>query len=425
MKRRYFLMGAAGVAATRKRSVAASDKVTIALMGIRNRMRRLVPWFEALPDVRIFPCVCDVDRNVGGEVMKMLAKSQGKEPAWEVDIRRILDNKSVDAIVMATPSHWHAPGTILACEAGKDVYVEKPASNHIREGRLMVEAARRNKRVVQVGMQRRSAPVTQHFIEYVQSGKLGRVLMAKVGNVQMKKDLGHLPDEPVPPGIEYDIWTGPVPMLPFNRNHFHSTVNWHWHYGGGDICNDGPHFIDIARWALGVEYPTEVSGMGRKLCLKGDQQTPDTMNISYNYDDKVIHFEMRDWNDYRMDGTQNSVIAYGTEGMAIFGRWQDGLFEFRVFDSKGKMVSSEREPSEDYTFHARNFIDCVKSRKLPNVDIETAHISTTLCHLGNIVARTGRNVRFDAKTETVIGDAEANRLVAREYRQHWSTPKGV
>ena len=425
MNRRYFLMSTAMLAATRKRSVAASDKVTIVLMGIRNRMRRLVPDFQDLPDVRILPCVCEVDRNVGQEVVGMLTKLHGKPPAWEVDIRRILDRKDVDAIVIATCSHWHAPGTILACDAGKDVYVEKPASNHIREGRLMVEAARRNKRIVQVGTQRRSAPITQRFIEYVQSGKLGKVLMVKVGTVQLRKDLGHLPDEPVPAGVEYDTWSGPVPVLPFNRNHYHNSVNWHWHYGGGDICNDGSHFLDIGRWALGVEHPAEISGMGKKIYFDDDQQTPDTMNITYDFGGKLLQYEQRLWTKYGMEGTQNSVIAYGTEGMAIFGRWEGPIFEFRVFDQRGKLVTSEREPSADYNFHARNFIDCIKSRKLPNSDIESAHVSTTLCHLGNIVARTGRNIRFDAKTETVIGDAEANRLVAREYRQHWSTPKGV
>lgn len=424
MNRRHFLLGTLAAASTRRGAVAASDKVVIALMGIRGRGQTLAKWFGSLPDVRI-PYVCDVDQNVVGPTIKLVTESQGGEPKLVGDIRRILDDKSVDAVVMATPIHWHAPGTILACDAGKDVYVEKPASHNIREGRLMVEAARRNKRVVQLGTQSRSRLVTQRFVEFAQSGKLGRVLMVKVGNVQKRRNIGRLADETVPAGVDYETWTGAVTMLPFNRNRFHGTVNWHWHYGCGDIGNDGVHFLDIARWVLGVDHPVEVTGMGRKLYFDDDQQTPDTMNISYNYADKVIHFEQRLWNGYRQDGTENSVIAYGTEGMAILGRWRGGHYEYRVFDGKGAMVFSEQEPSPDLNYHARNFIDCVKSRQMPSADIEIGNISSNLSHLGNVVARTGRPVRFDAETETIIGDPEANRLVTREYRRHWSTPKGV
>lgn len=422
MNRRYFLAGVAAATA-RPRRVSANDKVTVALMGANGRARTLAQWFGALPDVRI-PTVCDVDPNVVGPVMKLVAQSQGREAVLEKDIRRVLDDKSVDAIVMATPMHWHAPGTILACDAGKDVYVEKPASHNIREGRLMVEAARRNKRVVQVGLQGRSRPLTQRFVEYVQSGELGRVLMAKVWNVQMRANIGHREDEAPPAGVDYDAWTGPVPKMPFNRNRYHSTVNWHWHYGGGDIANDGVHWLDIARWALAIGYPGDVSGMGRKLFFDDDQQTPDTMNITYNYADKVLQFEQRLWNRYRLEGSENTVAVYGSQAMAQVGRWRGGYHSFRVFDAKGELVHSEEEPSPDFNSHARNFIDCIRSRKLPNADIEIGHVSTALCHLGNIVSRTGRPIKFDEMKESVAGDAEANRYVAREYRQHWSTPKG-
>jgi predicted dehydrogenase len=384
----------------------------------------MAQWFGALPDVRI-PAVCDVDQNVVGPVMKMVTESQRREPQLITDIRRALDDKEVDAIVMATPIHWHAPGTILACGAGKDVYVEKPASHNIREGRLMVEAARRNKRVVQLGIQSRSRPVTERFIEYVRSGKLGKTLAAKVWNVQMRRNIGHKEDEPVPAGVDYETWTGPLPPMPFNRNRYHSTVNWHWHYGCGDIGNDGVHWMDIARWALDAGYPHTISGMGRKLYFDDDQQTPDTMHITYEYPNKLIHFEQRLWNSYRLEGSENTVAVYGSDAMAQTGRWQGGHHEFRVYDRGGKLAHSEREPKPDDNYHARNFIDCVKSRKAPNAEIETGHFSSALCHLGNIVARTGRTIRFDAGRETVINDREAARLVAREYRAHWSTPKGA
>jgi predicted dehydrogenase len=425
MERRHFLYGslaAAGIG--RGRAVAASDKVNVVLMGIGGRGRTMAEYFGSLPDVRI-PVVCDVDSNVVGPVTKMVTQSQGREPRLISDIRRALDDKELDVIVMATPLHWHAPGTILACNAGKDVYVEKPASHNIREGRLMVEAARRNKRIVQLGTQSRSRPVTQRFIDYVQSGKIGTTLMAKVWNVQMRRNLGHKEDEPVPAGIDYDIWTGPLPQMPFNRNRFHGTVNWHWHYGCGDLGNDGVHWVDIARWALGVEAPHTISGMGRKLYFDDDQQTPDTQNVIWDFNSRTISYEQRLWNSYRLEGSENSVAVYGTEGMAVTGRWEGGLHEFRVYDKQGKLVHSDREPKADQNTHARNFIDCVKSRKAPNAEIEIGHISTTLCHLGNIVARIGRTIHYDAKTETIRNDAEADRLVKREYRAHWSTPKDV
>jgi predicted dehydrogenase len=399
-----------------------ADQVNVALMGVRGRGQTLADWFGALPDVN-FTHVCDVDQNVVEPVLKIIEGLKGKRPPVIGDIRRALDDKSVDAVVMATPIHWHAPGTILACQAGKDVYVEKPASHNIREGRLMVEAARRHKGIVQMGIQSRSRPVTERFVEYVQSGKIGKPLMAKVMNVQMRRDIGHKADEQVPPGIDYETWTGPVPKMPFNVNRFHSTVNWHWHYGCGDIGNDGVHWLDIARWALGVEHPAEIAGMGRKLYFEDDQQTPDTMNISYDFGGKMISFEQRLWNTYRLEGSENTVAVYGTEGMVQVGRWNGGHHAFRVFDPGGRMIHFDQEPSPDFNYHARNFIDCVRSREKPNGDIETGHISTVLCHLGNIVARTERTIQFDGKTETVTGDSKANELVTREYREHWSTPR--
>ena len=400
------------------------DNVTIALMGLRGRGQSLARSFAALPDVD-FAYACDVDQNVVGPAQGIIEEARGKRPPLVTDIRRVLDDQSVDAVVMATPIHWHAPGTILACEAGKDVYVEKPASHNIREGRLMVEAARRNGRVVQLGTQSRSRPVTQSFVDYVQSGKLGDVLMAKVWNVQMRRNIGHKADEPVPSGIDYETWTGPLPKMQFNRNRFHGTVNWHWHYGAGDIGNDGVHWIDIARWALGVGTPQEVSGMGKKLYFDDDQQTPDTMNLSFNYSDKVISYEQRLWNPYSMQGSENTVAVYGTDGMAQVGRWSGGHHAFRVFDPDGVQIHYQQEASPDSNTHARNFIDCVRTRNLPNADIEIGHISTTLCHLGNIVARVNRTIRVDATGEGVLGDHEADAYVRRDYRKHWSTPQRV
>ena len=424
MKRRYFLPSLAVAGGLARRAGAASDKITIALMGVRGRGRALTKAFCDQPDVNV-AYVCDVDQNVVGPAFQIIGDSGRKRPPLVSDIRRCLDDKSVDAIVMGTPLHWHACGTILACDAGKDVYVEKPVSHNIREGRLMVEAARRNRRIVQAGTQLRSLPVTRAMFDYVRSGRLGKTLMVKVWNVQLRRNIGHQPDAPVPPGIDYETWTGPLPMMPYNINRFHGTVNWNWHYGAGDIGNDGVHELDLARWLLDVGLPPEISGMGRKLYFDDDQQTPDTMNITFNYSDRVIFYEQRLWNPYMLEGSENGVAVYGDRGVLQFGRFVPKNWSYRVLDEKGAVIASEEHQGGIDNPHARNFLDCVRSRRRPNVDIEEGHLASALAHLGNIVARNGRSIRFDPKSETVTGDAGANQFVRREYRSHWATPKGV
>ncbi len=423
MNRRQFVATAISAAAAgtlkaggRKRDL--NDTVTLAIMGLRGQGRSLTRQFASLPDVDIV-FLCDVDERVLGEPARLVEGVKGRRPRLISDIRRALDDKSVDAVVVATPDHWHGPATLLACQAGKDVYVEKPPAHNFREGQMMVEASRRYGRVVQVGTQYRSLPSTQRAIEYIRTGRIGKVLMAKAWNVQLRENIGHRNDSEPPPEVDYETWVGPAPMLPFNENRFHYKWHWHWNFGTGDIGNDGIHQLDLCRWALGVEYPTEVSGMGRKLFFEDDQQTPDTMSINFNYPNRVIVFEMRTWNPYGMAGTDNALAVYGSEGCVHIGRW-NGRSGFKVFDGSGHLVHYDGT-NEPHT-HAQNFIDCIRSRKTSNADIETGHISATLSHLGNIVARTGRHLRFDGEGGTIPGDEEARNLLGREYRDHWATP---
>lgn len=425
MNRRHFVGAmAAGLAA--RKLVGANDQVNIGIIGLGGRGRHLIGVFHRVPGVRITH-LCDVDKASLERAHAVLAKLGAPEVKDTGDMRRIFDDKTVDAVVICTPDHWHAPAAILACDAGKDVYVEKPASHNIREGRLMVDAARRNKRIVQVGTQSRSRPSTIRAIEYVKSGKIGRVLMAKAWNVQLRDNIGHKEDGPAPPGVDYETWLGPVPWIPFNENRFHYKWHWHWHFGTGDAGNDGAHQIDMARWALGVGTPRKASGMGRKIFFDDDQQTPDTMNVTFDYEDKSMIWEMRIWNPYGMNEVDNGVAVYGTEGMVHIGRWRDKTGEkrwgFKVFDRDGKLVLHDDVNEPDR--HAENFLECIRTRKLPNADIAVGHVSAIHCHLANIVARTGRNVRFDSETETIIKDPEANLYVSRRYRTHWATPKNV
>jgi len=427
MKRRGFLStGLAGAAAAAtvsqgKAAASVNNQVTIAMMGVRGRGRYLTDQFSRMSDVNI-AYICDVDENVVEPAMKSAQNGQQKRPELVEDIRRVLDDSAVDAIVVATPIHWHAPATILACEAGKDVYVEKPVSHNVREGRLMIQAARAHDRIVQVGTQARSRRNTIQAVEAIHNGKIGKVHMAKVWNCQMRSNIGFRKDEAVPSGVNYDLWTGPVPQLPFNRNRFHGTVNWHWHYGAGDLGNDGIHWMDVARWALEVDYPEEISGMGRKLYFDDDQQTPDTQVLSYNYKDKVLMYEQRLWNTYRMNGGQNGVELYGTEGKALIQFFDDRRqYGFRIFDRKDREVQFELAGDREKNPHYAGFIDCIRTRKRPKADIETGHISTALCHLGNTASRLNRTLRFDSQSEQYLDDSEATGYLTREYRDHWSS----
>jgi predicted dehydrogenase len=244
--------------------------------------------------------------------------------------------------------------------------------------------------------------------------------MAKAWDVQKRRDIGHKPDGRPPAGVDYDVWVGPAPWMPFNENRFHYNWHWHWNFGTGDMGNDGAHQIDMARWALGVDYPDRVSGVGGKLHFHDDQQTPDTMNITFSYPGKMLMFEMRLWNPYGMEGVENGVAIYGSDALLQIGKW-DRVWGFKVFDRDGKLALEEQSPGEDEA-HLRNFIDCVRSRRAPNADILTGYKSVLHCHLGNIVARTGRAIRFDASAQAIADDPEANALLGREYRKHWGAP---
>ena len=421
MKRRYFLPALAAGAATRFAG-AASDRVNVAIVGVRGRGRALAGVFAKLNDVSI-ECLVDVDDRVIGAAADVVEKSGKKRPKAERDMRRVFEDKNIDAVVIATPDHWHTPAAILACDAGKDVYLEKPCSHNLRESTLLLDAVRRNKRIVQHGTQARSREITRQAIDYVHSGKIGRVVMAKAWDVQKRDDIGHKPDGPVPAGVDYDTWIGPALMMPFNENRFHYTWHWHWNFGTGDGGNDGAHQIDMARWALGVDLPTEVAGSGAKLFFDDDQQTPDTINAVFKYPGKMLVFEMRIWNPYAMEGVENGVAVYGGDGMVQIGKW-DRQWGYKVFDAKGKMVAHQQGQGEDEG-HIRNFVDCVRSRKAPNAEIEIGVKPVAHCHLANIVARTGRTVRYDAAANKVVGDPAAEKLTGRQYRDHWGKPRSV
>ncbi|MEO1994264.1 MAG: Gfo/Idh/MocA family oxidoreductase, partial [Planctomycetaceae bacterium] len=426
LNRRQFLgSGALAVGAlsqvTRCGTAApASERVRLAVLGC-GRGGSLASWFQKFPDSEV-AVVCDVDLNRAGALCERLEKQSGHKPEAVQDFRRLLDRADIDALVVATPDHWHAPVTIHACAAGKDVYVEKPASHNVHEGRLAVQAARKYGRIVQHGTNLRAAPHYQEAWKLLREGVIGKVLMAKAINNQRRGRRAHQPDQPVPAGVDYDLWLGPAPKRDFNMNHFHHGWHWLWPYGTGDLGNDGVHQVDLARWALGLKAPNAVSCSGAKLGSKGDaQQTPDTMVVTWEYDDLLFVFEQRDFTPYRMLGHRldNDNIFYGDKGYMMVDR--DG---YRV------IYKNERGPEFQKTWqddgaHYRNFIDCVKSRQRENLiaDIEEGHYSALLCHLGNIAYRTGKRLEFDPETELFKGDAQASSMLSRDYRKGYELPR--
>jgi predicted dehydrogenase len=373
--------------------------------------------------------VCDVDETRLASAAATVEKQSGTAPKAVKDLRRVLDDKSVDAVWIATPDHWHGPATILACDAGKHVYVEKPCAHNIREGRLMIEAARRNNRVVQVGTQSRSTAHVQAAMDRLQSGKIGQVLVSKAWNSQKRKSIGRAKPSDPPSTLDYDLWTGPAPLVPYQSNLLPGIWRWWYNFGAGDMGNDGVHDIDLACWGLGVDtHPTSVAALGGKYFFDDDQQFPDTQYVVFEYaaegkqPKRQLIFEQRIWSPYVQEGFENGNAFYGTEGMLMLGK-RGG---FKVFGPRNKLIEEVTAGEPNLPAHHQNFLECIVSGARPNADIEINHRSSALCHLGNIATRVGGPIHFDPQAEQISGNAEAGSLVRRAYRDgHWAVPQGV
>lgn len=425
VSRRSFLdfaaaSGVAALATSGRRARAESspnERVRVAVIGVRNRGIDLAKSFAQNAGAEV-AAICDVDDAMFEKPVKLVETLTKKPPRIEKDFRRLLDDKAIDAVAIATPDHWHALMTILGCQAGKDVYVEKPISHNIVEGRRMVEAARKYKRVVQVGSQRRSTPVVAEAVAHVHSGALGRIGMTRAWAHGKRVEIGRGQPGCVPAGVDYAMWQGPAPDRPFYSNRFHYNWHWFWNWGTGELGNNGIHCVDVARWGLNIDpdTPVKVVAGGGKYLFNDDQETPDTQIVTWEYPNTCLVYEHRIWTDHPTDGSLFGISFHGEKGTLVI----DG-HGWRVEDGDSKAGG---KGGLDQAAHTQNFLDCVKSRKEPNADVEQLHLSTRLCHLGNIAYRTGKKLTFNSVEER-FSDAAADALLSREYGSRFEVPSQV
>ncbi len=403
---------------------SANDTLVVGVMGVNGRGNSLARSFAARKDVAV-AYICDVDERAVRKTLQSLDEQGGKKAQGVKDFRKILEDSAVDALVIAAPDHWHGPATILACSAGKHVYVEKPACHNPREGELMVAAARKHKRVVQMGTQRRSRPKMIEGIEAVRSGAIGRVYYVRSWYASQRPTIGRGKAVPVPSYLDFDLWQGPAPRKEFRDNLVHYHWHWFWHWGTGELGNNGVHGLDICRWGLGVDYPIRVTSAGGRYHFDDDQETPDTHTVSFDFaGGKTIFWEGLSCNRHGIGlrGPKGQVQDPGF-GMTFHGEGgtlaiSDDLNGYIVFDKTDK-VSKTVSGSGGDAEHIEDFIACIRSGDRPRADIEEGVKSTLLCHLGNIAHRVGRSIRLDPKTHQIVGDNEAAALWGREYEKGW------
>ncbi len=400
------------------RILGANEKVVLALVGCRNQGRGVA--LSAIRAGAEIKTLCDLDPAILNKVTPEFQKAQGKAPGTTDDYRRVLEDKDIDGVIFAPPDHWHAIMTIHGCQAGKDIYIEKPLSHTIHEGHMMRDAARKYNRVVQVGTQRRSGEHFRTAVEYVASGKLGKVCLIKAWITQRRGTIGNPPDGNPPPGVDYDRWLGPAPKRPFNPNRFHYNWRFFWDYGNTELGNQGVHMLDVAMWGIeamrGLDncLPKRIVHNGGIYWLDDAKEVPDTQVVTYDYGDLMLMWEMHSFQQlHPIEASTTGTAFYGTEGTLVV---EDG---WKVYGKGNEVLASA---AEGHGSHSANFIECIKSRKRPNADIELGRLSTTITHLGNISCRLGRMVKFDPKTETFGDDKEANALLTKQYRSPYTLP---
>lgn len=442
MQRRQFIKqalatGTALSALQASQVAGANERVRLALVGCGGRGRTVARFFKQAPNA-VIAAVCDVyERNAGSA-----RDWAGGDCVSFGDFRRVLDRKDIDAVLVATPDHWHAIPTVLACQAGKDVYVEKPLAHNIREGRKMVEAARRHDRIVQTGTQHRSAEHYRDVARIIQSGELGKVHLVRVWNyVNLSPEgMGRAADDKPPAGLDWDFYLGPAPAVPFNKHRFLNTFRWYWDYAGGFLTDWGTHRLDSVHQVIGVDAPLSVTAVGNRYELKDGGETPDVLQVTYEYPGFILSYESCQLNGHGVGGRTPGKKYYRARGLedrphgeAFYGT-NGTLFSdrigFEIFPElerpeagstlpRQRMKRKEAVAQDTTDLHVKDFLDCVRTRRKPAADVAIGHRSSIVPHLGNIAYRTGRKLRWDAERETIVNDSQAAELLGRKARKEW------
>jgi len=419
------LTSATILAPRRSRAALAAERVRVAVIGCGNQGKSHFRSLTTLKNAQIV-YVCDIDKERQATGVEM---SGGAKPVG--DFRRILDDKSIDGVTIATPDHWHAPIAIMALDAGKHVYVEKPCAHNVREAQLLREAAHRSGKVVAHGTQARSSPSMIEAMKLLKDGVIGEVLQSKSWNWQLRKDIGRMKPSAPPSGVDYDTWVGPAEWMPFQANRFHYDWHWWYNFGCGDLGNDGIHEFDYALWGLGVDtHPMLVSAAGGKYFFDDDQQFPDTQQVTFEFGDgvgnrRMFVFEQRLWSTNYPFNVDSGAEYFGTKGRMFISK--RGKFEVRGERNAPMDVKLASPPKSEVWENQQNWLDCIKSGDVPNANVDIAVRTAIACHLANIATRLQRTLHFDPTAEKIIGDDEANSLLTRTYRAdgHWGIPKGV
>ena len=444
-RRTFFLDAAAAAAgavllpsASAHASQAASSQDRVTGSNRRVRIALIGCGGQGSSDLRAAlrlgaQCValCDVDDEQVAKATQWLKKDFSQAPELTTrDFRRVLDRQDVDAVIVGTPDHWHALPTVMACQAGKDVYVEKPLALTIGEGRVMVNAARRHNRIVQMGTQQRSSTHFHDAVEYVKSGALGKIRVVKAWAYQdWMGNIARVPDSEPPATLDYDMWLGPAPKRAFNKNRFHFNFRWYYDYSGGLMTDWGAHMIDIANWAMGITAPKSATSVGGKFGFPDDaEETPDTQQALWECDGYSMiweHATSIGQGPYMRD---HGVAFHGNNGVLVVDRGGWEVLPETETKSGKKAYRMTGEPrrgnsGDMHQAHVKNFLDALDSRKRPNSDVEIGHNSMIACHLANIAFRTGRVVHWDAAREQIIGDPDAQQLVLKTYRAPWTLPQ--
>jgi predicted dehydrogenase len=433
--RRHFLrdaaLGATATAvfgATRSKAAGTNERVRVAIIGCGNQGTSHMKSLTSLKDDAEIVYVCDVDRE---RVAKGAEFCAGSKPVS--DFRKILDDKSIDGVTIATPDHWHTPIALLALDAGKHVYVEKPCCHNLREGQLLLAAAQSSGKAVAHGTQSRSNPGVQQAIKMLHDGIIGDVLLARCWNWQERKNIGHLQPSAPPSGVDYDTWVGPAEWMPFQANRFHYDWHWWYNFGCGDLGSDGIHEFDYTLWGLGVKTDSSIiSGAGGKYYFDDDQQFPDTQQVTFEYpgdgkvgDRRMLIYEMRLWSTTNPYNVDSGAEFFGNKGKMFISK--RGKFEVRGPRNAVLDIKLDSVPKAEVSQNQKNWLDCIRSGKQPNANMEVAVRTATAVHLGNIATRLQRTLHFDPSKQEIVGDAEASAMMSRKYRDggHWGTPKAV